>query len=349
MRRTIELFAWLLLLSLPLFLALGSAASDFARVEQVFVDELGVVEGTQLPEQGAAAKASLGNAWFMLFFDLSRGVSPGWIGKPLAIAVSWLLIAVAQVVLVGGALGQRVAALSLVLLALHPQVRGYGAILSPWLPAAVFLILGAAFLQGMVLPTIVLRRSSPWRWVPRILAIAGCGMAWGLASSAEQRIASVMLVPSLLLLLSLSAVVLTVWRVRHALPLTAILANPWPVIRRTMPWAACWFFALLLLVEIDGLLASSSSERLSQLVAPVSDFERGMAWAAVPGILLLAYREGQRLGFRSELGGRAVLLVCMVAFWLRGPAVEPLCDPVWRILAAPVCATSICAWIRWRG
>ena len=201
----------------------------------------------------------------------------------------------------------------------------------------------------MVLPTIVLRRSSPWRWLPRILAIAGCGMSWGLASSAEERIAAVMLVPGFLLLLSLSAVCLTVWRLREVLPITVILSNPWPVIRRTMPWAACWFFVLLLLVEVNEVLGTSSSEQLSRFVQPAGAFERGLAWAAVPGILLLALREGQRLGYRSELGGRAVLLVCVVVFWLLGPGVDPNCEPVWRILAAPVCAASFGSFVRWRG
>lgn len=348
MRRVADLTLWVLLLCLPALLVAGRTSDrEEARVEQVFIEDLGLARDS---EARTNAPRSLATAWFFFFFDMQRGLgTPGWLGRPLAVAIAWLLFAAAFAVLVAGALGNLAAAVSLVLLSLHPQLRGLGTLITPWLPAAAFTMLGLAFLQGLVLPTVVLRRRSPARWGPRIFGVVGCGLSLGLASSAESRIGWIMLIPSALLLLSLAAVGLTLWRVRKAVPQTGFRIDQWAILRRTFPWAVCWILVLVLLVEVYAILEPADTERLSAFVAPATAVERGFAWLALPGIVFLGYREGQRLGFRSQLGGRTVLFACLATLWAEGPAIDAGAGVLERLLAAPVFAASVGSWIRWRA
>ncbi len=317
-------------------------------MEQAFVDTLGL--SADGGPQGTRVSRSIASSWFVFFDDVAARLHvPGWLGRPMSVGVAWLLLAVGLTVLVAGALGNLAGALALLGLAAHPLLRGIGSLMTPWLPAAVFVVLGLSFLQGLVLPSVALRRASPGRWGPRLLAVIGCGLSLGLASSAEERIGWVMLVPGFLLLLSLGAVGLTLFRVRNVTPASGFIVNPWAILRRTLPWAACWFVVLVLFVQLHSVLPAANTERLELLVRAVPSTERVLAWLTLPGVLVLGFREGQRLGFRSGLDATTVLFVCLVTLWLRGPALEPACGPLERLLAVPAFAGSLACWLRLRG
>ena len=347
--RCLDVCLWLALLALPAIVALAAdrELGGWSRVESNFVDALGMERGDRA---ASLATSSLGEAWYVFFHDLQRLLAmPGLVGFPSCIVAAWFLIAVTCAVTVVGGLGALPGAAALVVLAAHPVTRGIGAALTPWLPAAVFTLVGMAFLHAMALPTMERRRRSAGRVLPRVFAIVGCGLSWGLASSAEARIGWLMLVPGILLLLSIVAVALTLWRLRHrTAPHQSLLVNPWAIVRRTMPWAACWFFVLVLFVVIYDLLLDAQTEGLAA-VPPITGFEFGLAWAVLPGLLLLAWREGELLGYRSQLGGRTVLFVCLLAFFLVGPALRGDAGPLERFLQAPALAISVASWLRWRG
>lgn len=348
MRRGVDIALWIVLLSLPALVAVGASGDlgGWERLEREFVEGLGRVDGLA---RSTAFSSAVGEVWFVFFRDFQQLLGlPGFFGHPSSVLAGWLLIAIATTVGVGGGLGTLPAALALVLLALHPLTGTLGAAMTPWLPAAAFTLLGIAFLQAMALPTIQRRWASPGRWIPRIFAIVGCGMAWGLASSAEARVGWLMLIPGFLLILSVIAVSLTLWRLKDRLTPTSLLVNPWAILRRTLPWAACWFFVLVLFVWIYDLLTPALSEHLPH-VPPIDTLERVLAWAVLPGTLILGLREGEILGYRSQLGGRTVLFVGLASFFLVGPAMRPDCGPLERLLQAPALGASIAAWMRWRG
>ncbi len=350
MRRLLDLALWVVLLAAPALVVLGGPRHEgHARIERAFQSFVLSDEAPDAPQLVTGPATSLGRAWFLFFFDLRARLGlPQWCNRPLSVGIAWLLFGAAFALLVGGAVGPLATAVGLLLMLVHPELRGLGALMTPWLPAFAFVMLGLAFLQGMVLPTIVLRRSHPGRWVPRLLSILGCGIAFGLASSAEERIGWLMLVPSFLLMLSVAAVALTLWRVRNAIPPSGLLFNPWAILRRTLPWGAAWFFVFVLFVRLHEELGMNT-EGLSAMVEPAGTFERVLAWSALPGILWLGYREGQRLGFRSQLGGSTVLFVCLFSVWLMGPALVAEANPLERLLGVPVFAASIASWVRWRG
>ncbi|MFQ5506077.1 MAG: hypothetical protein ACE5F1_14965 [Planctomycetota bacterium] len=345
MRRSLNLVFWIVLFLLaPLMTIAGPGEGrdmQERRVEERFVEE----QILEPKEAGNGAPSGLAQAWFAFFLVPAAGETP--LGAGLAVASAWLLIAVSLAVLVGGGSGLLPAACCLIVLALHPLVHGLGRLMTPWLPAMAFVLLSLAFLQGMALPTRIRRPRSPGRWSPRIIAALGSGLSLGLASTAEPSIAWIMLIPSVLFLLALLAAGLALFRIRSRLPLELLVQKPWAFFRRTLPWALCWFLVLLLLVEIHGLLGEPPDQaELARLVATVGFPERLLAWASVPGLLLLTYREGQRLSFRSRLAGSTVLFVSLVVFWLHGPALRADPDPLARLLGAPVFAACCSVWLR---
>ncbi|MCB9883074.1 MAG: hypothetical protein H6832_16995 [Planctomycetes bacterium] len=348
MRRILDIALWLVILAVPAIVVAAAGGEDaWSAIEREFIDSLGMMQ-----EDGAtsASSGAVGEAWFLFFRDLQRFLGlPGFLGYPTCILLAWILIAVSVAVGVVASIGNLAGALAVLLLAVHPVARTLGAAMTPWLPAAVFTLIGVAFLQAMALPTIQRRRRSAGRVLPRVFAIVGCGLSWGLASSAEARIGWLMLVPGFLLILSVVAVGLTLWRLRdHGGSLHGLLVNPWAIVRRTMPWAACWFFVLVLFVWIYDLLQPAATERFHPIPA-ITTLEQVLAWAVVPGMVLLAWREGELLGYRSQLGGRTVLFVCLVSFFVIGPAMRAAAGPLERLLQAPALAISVAALSRWRS
>lgn len=327
---------------LPALVAIAASGDHggWELVERNFVNGLGVADGITAP---SSFDRAVGDAWFLVFRDVQQAFGiDGYFGSPTCILVSWVLIAIALAVCVAGALGPLRGAVAVVFTLVHPQLRELGASMTPWLPATVFAFLGLAFLPAMALPTIQRRARSPGRWVPRMFAILGCGLSWGLASSAEARCGWLMLIPGFLLILAVFAVSLTLWRLRDrglAGP-GALLVNPWAILRRALPWAACWFFVLLIFIWIYEALLPASAETLPG-VPPITGVEVALAWLVLPGVLVLAWREGELIGYRSQLGGRTVLFVCLASIWLIGPALRTEAGPLERLLQVPALAAAL--------
>lgn len=336
-RLLLELWAWLVLVSLaPLIAFSGPRPGANTRVEEHYIQ-------TRIIEPAPAYRESpgLARAWYSWF--LAPRESPT--RARLSVAMAWLMIGIAVAVLVGGGISPVAGAIALVALVCHPILQGLGALMTPWLPAAAFVLLALAFLQGMALPTIIVRRRSPAAWLPRVIATLGCGLAIGLAATAEPEMVWVALIPSFLFLLAFLSATIAHFRVRDRYPAERFMTHPWSFIRRTLPWAVCWFVVLTLFVEVYQLAGGDPiNDDLRPLVPPSTSTEMVFAWASLPGILLLAWREGLRLTARSRLAGSSVLFASLVVFWMYGPALNANVAPLARLLAAPVFAASVAAW-----
>jgi hypothetical protein len=325
----LEVSLWLALLLLPALVTLGSAPPQF---EPRLAEMLGVEE-----ERGLAS------LWFAIWGDTSTETGAAWVRLRIGVASAWLLMSVAVVLFVSSACGRLAAGAALLLMAVHPVLRDFGTLATQWLPAAVFTWISWLFLQAVALPTVYRRKSATWSaFAIRLLAMAGSGIALGIASSAWARLTWSVLVVGSLFLLSLVFIAVAAWRIRHRRHIAHFVERPWPWIRRSGVWAIAWFVVISLLSWIWS--------ELGEELAPVQGrfgirgprpYEYGFAWASLPGILLLGVRTGVSLWYRSRLNGRAVLFVTLLIAWLFGPAMMKDPDPMQRILAVPVFAASL--------
>ncbi|GEM_PF-3003728 len=349
---------WILLFGLPALRSLtGHPGEAGVLGEREFLK-------AWLPEPGRAPtrdEATLGQGWYLLFQRGGADEGRRALGRRLGVATAWVLTALSLALLVANAYGERAAALGLLLLALHPVPAGLGALASPWLPAAAFLLVALSFLQGLALPTLVRRPRSPAKWGARLVAILGAGLSLGLASTADEGIAWFILVPIFCFLLSTTAtlaVLMGLWRRARArgLEFSGLLETMPPLSRRAGPWALAWFFMSLCALWLHERLGSSVATSLLHLpdYFPVETGERLLAWATFPLLLFLGIRELRSLSSGSRLHGRTVMLAGLFAFWLRSPALSSAPGPSERLLAASLFAMTLSAVlaglpIRFRG
>lgn len=342
MRRWLELLLWLILLLLPALLALAGPRQSL-ELEGRFLTSQVVPVATGDAE--AVAAAGLGEFWYAFFGGASGRA------RYLGSALAWLLISLCLTLILAPAAGSIAAVSALVALSIHPLLTSFGAARLPWLPAAALVLVTLAFLETLALPTLSMRPRSPGRWGPRLLAILGAGLSLGLAASADPTVAWVMVLPGFLLFYSLARALNGLHRARgrHYHPLPPLGgANPtrhlWPLLWRTLPWSFAWFSLLCLLVGLHASMGITDTAALgagyAQELAP-APLERILAWASLPGILLLAFDEIQRSSLGSRLEGASVVFLGLASFWLFGPALHSSPEPAARLLAAPTFAASL--------
>lgn len=330
-RVVVSILVWCLLFGLPAMRAAGGLPGPGSRRgERAF-----------LARTEAGGNPTLGRGWYLLFGAGSGDEARRAAAPKLGVAAAWILLALGLGLSTYHAGGERRAAAALLLLAVHPAVGGPGALAGPWLPAAAFVFVALTFLQGLVLPPADPRRRGRRRLLARGLALLGAALSAGLAVTAEGGVAWIVLVPTLLCFLALLAAARAFLALRPAGGRLALLPLLGPaLVRRAGPWALAWFLLSLAIVGLDARLGHSVAPA-GLVPGPAGGVERLLAWLAAPCLVVLAWRESAALALGSRLRGRTVLLVGLVLFWARGPALDPWAGPTLRILGAPVAAAAL--------
>ncbi|HHI79609.1 MAG TPA: hypothetical protein ENK02_06485 [Planctomycetes bacterium] len=277
------------------------------------------------------ALPDFGRVWFQVFPRLG--------GFSLGVFVAWGLISLSLGVLVLPFFGPFGTALTLLFLAAMPLVGGLGALGLPWLPAAALVLVTGAFLASYA-------RSSKSRPMTAMLAFLGAVFATGMAGVTAPEALRVLLVSGGLFLLSMLLCFAKLLQLRRGgergdpLVLLGRL-----VTRRALPWALVWFFSMAALVTLDRQMGvpDFAFARGATGLYRAEGVERGLAYAAIPGLLLLLSLEGRSLARRLILMPSTVALVFFVVLFTFGPGLHPAPGPLWRLVSAPAVAVGLAA------
>ncbi len=276
--------------------------------------------------QGAIS--DFGQVWFQVF--------PRVAGFPIGVFVAWGLISLSLAVLVLPFFGSLGTALTLLFLAAQPLVGGLGSLSLPWLPAAALVLVTGAFLASYA-------RSTKQRPITAMLAFLGAVFATGMAGVTAPEALRVLLVSGGLFLLAMLLCLAQFIRRRgHGDPLLRLGRL---VTRRALPWALVWFFSMASLVTLDQQMGVPDFQfaRSAAGLVEAGGWERGLAYAAIPGLLLLVLLEGQSLVRRLIILPSTVAVALFLVLFAFGPGVHTAPGPLWRIASAPVTAVGLAA------
>jgi len=269
-----------------------------------------------------------GQVWFEVFPRIGS--------FPLGVFVAWGFISLSLAVLVLPFFGSFGTALALVFLAAQPVVGGLGALSLPWLPAAALVLVTGAFLASFA-------RSSRSHPMTAMLAFVGAVFATAMAGVTAPEALRVLLVSGGLFLLAMLLCLAQILRRRSQEDPLLRLGRL--VTRRALPWALLWFVSMVALVAMDKQMGVPDFQfaqgKDGVFVAPA--LERGLAWGAIPGVLLLLLLEGRSLAKSLMIFPSTVAISLFLVLFVFGPAFHGMPGPLWRLTATAVIAVGLAA------